>query len=160
MSAALSQLVLRWEERPDLADAMRAFYERVDAAIAARHPVCQNRGACCKFEAFGHKLYVTTPELAYFAGGRRSDWRPVAGGATCPYQVEGQCTAREHRPLGCRVFFCDPAAQDWQPDAYEAHLAELRAMCDAEGIEYRNVEWLSALRELDAAGGLGAPPRD
>ncbi len=43
-----------------------AFFGQLDQRIADHQPVCRNRGACCKFDAFGHKLYVTTLELAYF----------------------------------------------------------------------------------------------
>ncbi|NJN55436.1 MAG: hypothetical protein HC804_12180, partial [Anaerolineae bacterium] len=47
-------------------EAMRAFYAEVDATVAAHSPVCTNRGQCCKFDSFGHKLYVTDVELRYF----------------------------------------------------------------------------------------------
>ena len=43
-----------------------ALYAELDRRIAAHQPICRNRGACCKFDTFGHKLYVTTVELAYF----------------------------------------------------------------------------------------------
>ena len=51
--------------------AMREFYGRLEAQIAAHHPVCGNRGLGCRFDDFGHKLYVTAAELAF--------WRRRAG---------------------------------------------------------------------------------
>ena len=43
------------------------------------------------------------------------------------------------------------------PEAYERHLARLKRVGADSGMDYRYVEWLSALRELDAglrtAGG-------
>ncbi len=127
---------------------MREFYGRVDADINAHRPVCTNRGACCKFATFGHKLYVTGVELQYFIERQQKDGlRPVESENACPYQVGGFCTSREHRPLGCRVFFCDPAAQGWQSAEYERGLAELKQIGSDLGIEYRYREWLSALRE-------------
>jgi Fe-S-cluster containining protein len=134
---------------------MGEYYRRVDAAIAAHRPTCVNRGACCKFAEYGHKLYVTAVELAYFLDHQRAEGvRPIESDHACPYQAGGMCTAREHRPLGCRVFFCDPAAQEWQPAEYERGLAELKQIGREFGIEYRYQEWLSALR---SAGDGGTP---
>jgi len=64
------------------------------------------------------------------------------------------CNAREHRPLGCRIFFCDPTAQSWQPGEYEAGLDRLKRLGEELGLDYRYVEWLGALREV--AEGLPA----
>ncbi|HKQ47964.1 MAG TPA: YkgJ family cysteine cluster protein [Phycisphaerae bacterium] len=124
--------------------AMREFYEAVDASIAAQQPVCINRGDCCKFAAFGHRLYVTDVELAYFVRGEPARLVDPNAGA-CPYQEAGRCTAREHRPLGCRIFFCDENARDWQGPEYERHLERLKEIGRGFDIPYRYREWLSAL---------------
>jgi Fe-S-cluster containining protein len=141
---------LHGSAQPDdeFAAAMRDFYAEVDASIAAHQPVCINRGDCCKFAAYGHRLYVTDVELAYFIRGEPA--RPVDSAAgACPYQEAGRCTARGHRPLGCRVFFCDENAREWQGPEYERHLERLKEIGRRFDISYRYREWLSAL-----AGGL------
>ena len=51
---------------PALLAELDAFFQQLDQRIAEHQPVCRNRGVCCKFGAFGHRLYVTTLELAYF----------------------------------------------------------------------------------------------
>jgi Fe-S-cluster containining protein len=66
----------------------------------------------------------------------------------CPYQVDKMCTAREARPLGCRVYFCDSNAQSWQNEVYEKYHAQLKAVHERLGLPYRYVEWRAALREL------------
>lgn len=136
-------------DRDDLAAAMSAFYEQVDAAIGSHNPTCQNRGACCKFGSFGHRLYVTDLELAYFVRGRGTDWRHPTDDDACPYQIDGMCTAREHRPLGCRIFFCDANAQGWQGPEYERFQERLKQLGEQHGVPYRYREWLSALRDQD-----------
>lgn len=148
MSDDLADIVTPHVERAELAERMRAFYADVDAEIASHRPTCWNRGACCKFDTYDHNLFVTTIELAYFAGGKSNDRRRPSGDGSCPYQISGQCTAREHRPLGCRVFFCDPAAQGWQSPLYEARLKQLQQLGEELGIDYRYTEWLSALRAV------------
>lgn len=138
---------------------MSEFYARVDAEVASHSPLCHNRGLCCKFAAYGHRLYVTQPEYAYFANGLAGDWRPVdPDQSDCPYHVGGVCTARTHRPLGCRVYFCDENAQEWQGPVYERFLAELKQIGQDFGMPYAYREWLSALREgNEGATGPGAP---
>lgn len=131
-------------------EAMQAFYAEVEATVASHSPVCINRGHCCKFDSFGHKLYVTEIEMRYFSEGMRASWIEPAGEATCPYQSGGRCNARERRPLGCRIFFCDPGAQAWQGPAYEQFLGRLKAIGEAFSVPYRYREWLSALSGVAA----------
>lgn len=131
----------------DMLAAVRDRYARLDADIAAQNPVCTNRGDCCKFDAFGHRLYVTDVELQYFLHHQRDAGLRAVTNGTCPYQIDGRCTARDHRPLGCRIFFCDPNAQAWQPPLYEQYLADLKRIGRDHGIDYRYTEWLTALSE-------------
>jgi len=142
-------IALRHADRADVAEHMAAFYDQVDADIAAHRPVCRNRGVCCHFGRFGHRLFVTTLELTWFVQGLRERWRHPDQPDACPYHVDGVCTARTHRPLGCRVFFCESAAEAWQQNVYERHLGALRDMSMRLGIDYRYVEWVSGLAAMD-----------
>jgi hypothetical protein len=58
------------------------------------------------------------------------------------------CTARQARPLGCRIYFCDENAQHWQNDVYEKYHARLTALHDSFGIPYQYMEWRIALTTL------------
>ena len=134
------------DSNPAFTAAMRDFYEAVDASIASHQPLCINRGDCCKFATFGHRLYVTDVELKYFVCGEPARPVDLAAGA-CPYQEAGRCTARTHRPLGCRIYFCDESAQGWQGVEYERYLERLKDIGRRFDIHYRYREWLSALAE-------------
>jgi Fe-S-cluster containining protein len=137
--------------------AVEACYADLDRRIAARQPVCTNRGACCKFESYGHRLYVSAAELAYFVGLLSGPlWAPPDRSA-CPYQQEGRCTVRGARPAGCRIYFCDADAQHWQPDQTEESLRELAAIGDKWNLPYAYVEWTEALRQLGGEIREGAP---
>ncbi len=164
---------------PALLAELDAFFGQLDQRIADRHPVCRNRGVCCKFGAFGHKLYVTTLELAFFQARHpdrlhEQDPRPAqtnqrAAGfslrelatsenaekanQSCPFQQEGMCTTREGRPLGCRVFFCESADEGWQSELTEWALARLREMHERFDVPYVYSEWVTALsRMADSVG--------
>ncbi len=146
---------------PELLRELEILFGELDRRVAAHQPTCRNRGVCCKFGAFGHKLYVTTLELAYFhanhperfpLGGADASRRESATthntdsqDHTCPFQEDGLCTTREGRPVGCRVFFCESADEGWQGEVTEWALAQLRELHERFGVSYSYVEWLSAL---------------
>jgi Fe-S-cluster containining protein len=150
-SGDLPAIVAKAEQSADVALQMKQLYESADLFITDQKPTCWNHGDCCQFEKYGHRLYVTSIELAYFRQGHRDNWLTPNGSGSCPHQIGGRCMAREHRPLGCRIFFCDPNAQAWQGPLYERSIVELKRMGSALGIEYRYVEWLSALAEWESA---------
>jgi Fe-S-cluster containining protein len=70
----------------------------------------------------------------------------------CPFQQGTLCTAREARPLGCRIYFCDENAQSWQQAVYEQYHAQLQAVHERFGLPYRYIEWRQALREISPGG--------
>ncbi|MEM6394307.1 MAG: hypothetical protein AAF797_16195 [Planctomycetota bacterium] len=155
---------------PSIDQALRNLYAELDAAIAERGPTCWQSGKCCNFDAYGHRLYVTALEIAWF---RRQllaiDPQPdtTADATTprvslqqfaeqpgaCPYQVGGACSTHAIRPLGCRVFFCQKGTEDWQNDLYETFLRKLRELHEAAGIEYRYMDWIAGLEWAEAATG-------
>ncbi|MDB5331391.1 MAG: hypothetical protein JWP03_2542 [Phycisphaerales bacterium] len=53
-------------DRAPVRDAVRTVYAALQDAIDVRRPICVTSGRCCRFEEFGHRLYVTTMELANF----------------------------------------------------------------------------------------------
>lgn len=142
-------IILQAARRAEVIAAMSSFYAEADRRIAERGATCWNKGECCRFGEFGHRLYVTTLEIAYhlaIAG------PPPPGSAdTCPYAHHGRCHARQTRPLGCRVFFCDPAAKDWQGPLTEELLTRLRTMHESLGVHYIYADWIALLRALVAA---------
>jgi Fe-S-cluster containining protein len=149
-----------------LEKAVLAVYAEADCDISSRKPICRNSGRCCRFESYGHLLYVTAVELIAFSGvQKRSETeKPVSaqpgrvvslhqffGGEKvegCPYQIGGMCTAREARPLGCRIYFCDENAQHWQNEVYEKYHTKLKDLHETFGLPYRYVEWRAGLREI------------
>ncbi len=155
----LREQVVAAAGREEARAAVREIYSSLQDDIDARKPVCRASGRCCRFEEFGHRLYVTTLELAAFVAelpSRRpedsragalpilSD-RPPPG---CPYQVDGLCGVHAIRPFGCRIFFCDSTSAQWQSERYERYHAELKRLHARLNVRYFYVEWRQALREL------------
>ncbi|MEE9405035.1 MAG: hypothetical protein V3V20_09080 [Algisphaera sp.] len=170
-----SNLWNEWREaarRPEVDAALQELYGALDGAIAERGPTCWASGKCCKFDEFGHRLYVTGLEVAWFLNQVERgevDMTAAENGAgmagqavkvrlpqlaehpgACPYQVAGRCTTHKIRPLGCRIFFCQKGTESWQQDLYESFLKRLQGLHDAHGLAYRYLDWMAG---LEAAGG-------
>jgi len=137
--------------RSDVVDSMRALYEQADQLIAAQPATCWNKGECCRFGQFGHRLYVTTLEAAYYLS--QGDSPPPITEDACPHAHEGKCHARDRRPLGCRIFYCDPAATHWQGPLTEQLLDRLRQMHAELEVPYVYADWMSVVQAIreDAA---------
>jgi hypothetical protein len=124
MSAAVRRAVLE-------------LYRDVDRDVAAAGPVCVASGRCCRFKEFGHVLYVSNLEAEVLLAAAP----PYDPGAVtpdfCPFQQGNLCTAREPRPLGCRVYYCDPNYQGTGNRLTEAYLGRLKGLADAHGVAWR-----------------------
>ncbi len=148
---------------------LRQLYAQLDLDIAAQKPVCQTSGRCCQFEIWGHRLYISTLELAYFLHWTirmpgTPDETPGHHGTIdfplplykengdfapgCPWQINTLCTAREGRPLGCRIYFCDTTTSDWQTERYEYYHHKICDLHRHFEIPYRYMEWRSALAAI------------
>lgn len=166
MSSALANAVRNAAGREEVLSAVAGVYADVKKSIDTRKPICDMSGKCCKFEAYGHRLFVSTLELAAFVAGRgKGNVEPrtmnenqksasslvvhrSSSPGDCPFQVDNLCTVHAIRPFGCRMFFCDPTATDWQQAAYEQFHARLKSLHDELGVDYFYVEWRAALKEL------------
>lgn len=139
---------------------LERIYRQLDVIVTEHNPQCDASGRCCRFDAYGHQLYVSTLEMEYFAhcmdltpipadsadmGGRKRIALPQLPVDGCPWQINGLCTAREGRPLGCRIYFCDPAHQAWQPEVYEKFHREILQLHARFALPYRYMEWRRAL---------------
>jgi Fe-S-cluster containining protein len=112
------------------------LYREVDAAVAAAGPVCVASGRCCRFKEYGHVLYLSNLEAEVLLAEAPPYEKPVSA-EFCPFQKENLCTAREPRPLGCRVYYCDPAYQETGNQITETYLARLKSLACEHGVEWR-----------------------
>jgi len=54
-----SRTVEEVARRPEVLEAVSRLYDDVQREINARKPVCVMSGRCCRFEEYGHRLFVT-----------------------------------------------------------------------------------------------------
>jgi len=154
MEPELRKAVEEAAGRAEVSEAVGRIYRELQAEIDRRRPVCVVSGRCCRFEEYGHRLYVTTLELAAFMAGLKELSKNGELGelstdpGSCPFQIKKLCGVHAIRPFGCRVFFCDASATDWQHEQYEKFHARLRALHEELGVPYFYMEWRAALEEL------------
>ncbi|MCG3136980.1 MAG: hypothetical protein HJJLKODD_00821 [Phycisphaerae bacterium] len=162
-------------ENIEVTAAMARFYAELEQRLAVHQPQCHNRGLCCKFGTYGHRLYVTALELAYFIAHHRTELSQADGsGGTvnllemytspesrnCPFQQGGLCTTRAGRSMGCRVFFCSAEGESWPAEISEWGLQQLRTLHHRFAVPYVYVEWLTALAALRKDSGFTAGELD
>ncbi|GJM22394.1 MAG: hypothetical protein DHS20C15_23090 [Planctomycetota bacterium] len=141
----------------DVTQELADLYARVDAEVAGHAPRCEMSGRCCDFPRNEHRLYATGLETRY-AQERAGLVVPEADSGLCPWHVDGLCQLRDGRPLGCRLYFCDPDWADTMPRVYERAHAEILALHQRHDIAYSYGSFVHTVREgVDAAqrGGLG-----
>jgi Fe-S-cluster containining protein len=112
------------------------LYREVDQAVAAAGPVCVASGRCCRFKEYGHVLFISNLEADVLLADAPAYDQP-ASTDFCPFQKDNLCTAREPRPLACRIFFCDPNYQETGNRLTEEYLHRLKTLAEANGVEWR-----------------------
>jgi len=125
-----------------------ALYAEVDAAVAAAGPKCDSSGRCCRFKEYGHTLFISNLEAEVLLASAPPFEQPVSRDF-CPFQVENLCTAREPRPLGCRVYFCDPSYQNTGNEITETYLRRLKELADESELPWRYAPLHEFLNEAE-----------
>jgi hypothetical protein len=135
------------------------LYREADREVAAAGPVCVASGRCCRFKEYGHVLFLSNLEADVLLRGAPPYEGPVTPDF-CPFQQGNLCTAREPRPLGCRVYYCDPNYQDEGARISEKYLRRLKDLAEAHGVAWRYAPLHHFLNHPEQAATDAAPLLD
>jgi len=144
----LVDAVLKASRRAEALASVDDLYRDVQTEIDRRRPLCVVSGRCCRFDEFGHRLYVTTLELAHFLHHLPPAHARATNPRGCPFQLQKLCTVHSFRPFGCRIFFCDATSTDWQHHMYERFHGDLKRLHETLEVPYYYIEWRQALESL------------
>lgn len=125
------------------------LYAAVDADVVAAGPKCEGSGRCCRFKEYGHTLFISQLEADVLLASAPPYEQPVSADF-CPFQIENLCTAREPRPLGCRIYFCDPSYQETGNQITETYLRQLKRLANELGVGWRYAPLHVFLNEREA----------
>jgi hypothetical protein len=140
---------------PDVERRVFELYRDVDRQVAEAGPVCVASGRCCRFKEYGHTLFLSGLEAEVLLAHAPPYEAPVTADF-CPFQHGNLCTARGPRPLGCRIYYCDPNYQERAAAITEEALGRLKRLADELGVAWRYAPLHQFLN--DAAPGRAAPP--
>jgi Fe-S-cluster containining protein len=112
------------------------LYQAVDREVAGAGPVCVASGRCCRFKEYGHVLFLSNLEAEVLLADAPPYEQPVSSDF-CPFQKENLCTAREPRPLACRVYYCDPAYQETGKQLTDKYLRRLKELAEEHGLAWQ-----------------------
>jgi hypothetical protein len=141
----------------ELSRQVRALYADVDHEVAAAGPVCVASGRCCRFKEHGHTLFLSSLEADVLLAAAPAYERPTSPDF-CPFQKGNLCTAREPRPLGCRVYYCDPAYQETGNRITEKYLRRLKELAEAHGVPWHYAPLHHFLNAPEAVAGRNSLP--
>jgi hypothetical protein len=141
----------------DLRVRVLEVYAAVVAAVAAAAPRCDASGRCCRFTEYGHTHFRSQFEAEILLETAPSYDRPVSRDG-CPFQADNLCTARDERPLGCRIYFCDPAYQDTGRRITEEAVARLKGIADEFDTGWRYAPLHVFLNEADRSNTTDPVP--
>jgi hypothetical protein len=134
---------------------LRRLYQDVDQAVSDLGPACALSGRCCRFREYGHTLFLSAAEAVLLCDLAPRSARDLDAGDSCPWQdAHGRCTAREARPLGCRVYFCEPSYEEHAPRLTETFLKRLRKLADERDWPWQYARLHDHLHAAQAAGRL------
>jgi Fe-S-cluster containining protein len=131
------------ERRAGLDEAMEdleVLLRELDLEVADLGARCWLSGDCCDFDAAGHRLFTSEIEARRFAKGvDLAAWDPAS--RRCPAWKDRRCTAREHRPLACRTYFCDPRFKDRVNELTERYVTRLKWLHEKHALawDYRDL---------------------
>jgi hypothetical protein len=139
----------------DLRRQVLEIYLEVDQAVAAAGPVCVASGRCCRFKEYGHVLFLSNLEADVLLAAA-PPYEPPVSADFCPFQKENLCTAREPRPLGCRIYYCDPSYQETASRITEDSLHRLKELAREHGVDWR----YAPLHDFLNSAGPQRPPAE
>jgi hypothetical protein len=119
-----------------------------------RNLVCRACGDCCIFEQAEHRLYASTGELTLLTSVPPPQPPAIL---RCAYQRNSVCSARDRRPLGCRIYFCEDTASLFIKTCYEEYHREIGLLHNRHDVPYRYVEVTEGTRLLHEQISTGGP---
>jgi hypothetical protein len=144
----------------DVRSELQRLYQELEQEIVQAGPVCRMSGLCCRFTQYGHTLFVSGPEALLLVADAPPPVRDLDQGETCPWQDQNdRCTARDARPLGCRIFFCDPSFETRMPGLAETYIARLKQIASEHDWPWDYAPLHDHLRRARSEGRLNARTR-
>ena len=111
------------------------IYQHLEKELTQLNPGCDRCGTCCNFDTFEHVLYASSIEVNFITRNLEIPDFNVADNI-CPFLKDNQCSIRDFRTLGCRIFYCDHNFKEMLYEMYEKYYHMIKDL----SLKY-NVQW-------------------
>ncbi len=138
---------------------LRAIYERLETELMTLNPVCKQCGTCCKFSAFDHVLYTSSIEVNFITQYVDIPEFDISKNV-CPFLKNNQCSIRDFRTIGCRIFYCDPHFKEISHDLYEKYYRMIKELNHKYNTQWKYLPFLNQLIEYKSKLSLHANKPD
>ncbi len=145
----LSKLGMKIKEPPDvdIYSELVLFYQDLEKELVLLNPKCTTCGTCCKFSTFDHILYTSSIEVDFIV--RYVDIPDFdISKNICPFLKNNQCSIRDFRTLGCRVFYCDPHFKETSQSLYEKYYLMIKRLSQKYHTQWKYLPFLNQLNEF------------
>ena len=123
------------------------LYQRLEEELMQINPGCNECGICCDFSKFDHVLYASSIEVNFITQHIKvPDFNVLDN--ICPFLKNNQCSIRNFRMLGCRVFYCNPHYQGISQDVYEKYHHRIKELSTKYNITWEYKSFLNQLAKF------------
>lgn len=129
------------------------LYQDLEKELTLLNPGCDTCGTCCNFSAFDHVLYVSSIEVDYIAQHVEIPDFNISDNI-CPFLKDNQCSIRDYRTLGCRIFYCNPHYKEILYDLYEKYHCMFKELSKKYNYQWKYLPFLGQLAELKSKPSL------
>lgn len=131
------------EERSDvnLYAELGNIYHLLEKEVTQLNPGCNRCGTCCNFSTFDHVLYASSIEINFITKNTAVPDFNVEDNV-CPFLKDNQCSIREFRTLGCRIFYCNPLYKEVLCEMYEKYYHMIKELSFRYNVQWRYLPFL------------------
>lgn len=123
------------------------LYQRLENELKQLNPGCTMCGTCCNFSKFDHVLYTSSIEVSFIKRNVEIPQFDISDNI-CPFLKDNQCSIRNFRTLGCRIFYCNSDYKEISQDVYEKYHRRVKDLYKNYNIPWKYLPFLNQLADL------------
>lgn len=131
----------------DIYSDLELLYKQLEEELVQINPGCNTCGSCCNFSTFDHILYTSSIETGFITRNVEVPDFKISDNI-CPFLKSNQCSIRDFRTLGCRIFYCNPRYQEISHVLYEKYYCRIKKLSIKHRIPWKYQPFLKHLTEF------------
>lgn len=147
MKGVLANMAVGGPIAVNLYSELGTLYQRLEKELTQLNPGCNGCGTCCNFGSFDHVLYASNTEIDFITRNVEVPDFNVSDNI-CPFLKDNQCSIRDFRTLGCRIFYCNPHYKEVLYAIYEKYYQMIKELSWKYNTQWKYLPFLHQLAEF------------